>query len=77
MIFGGSSKKIAELEEKIKQLEEENQRYKEALEFYASQKTWGEGHKYRDPDDATIFQDSATSAQVDGGIVAMKALKGG
>ncbi len=77
MIFGGDSKKVAELEGKIKQLEEENQRYREALEFYATSKNWSEGHKYRDQDDATVFQDSAPSAQVDSGIVAMKALKGG
>lgn len=74
MIFGGGDSK---LEARIKELEAENQRYREALEFYADPKHWTEGHKYRDADEATIFEDSdSTSASVDMGATALRALKG-
>jgi len=73
MIFGGSDSK---LEERVKQLEDENKRLREALEFYANPNSWKEGHKYRDADEATIFEDTdATSAAVDMGAIALKALK--
>ncbi len=75
MIFGGSSD--SKLEARIKELEEENKRFREALEFYANPSHWTEGHKYRDADEATIFEDSdSTSASVDMGSTALKALKG-
>jgi hypothetical protein len=73
MIFGGSDSK---LEERVKELEEENQRLREALEFYANPKHWSEGHKFRDADEATIFEDKdQVSAVVDMGSVALRALK--
>jgi len=77
MIFGGKSGgDTAELEAKIKELEAENQRIREALQFYADPKHWTEGHKYRDMDEATIYQEEDTSCDVDRGAVALKALKG-
>lgn len=73
MIFGGKDTK---LEARVKQLEEENKKLREALEFYANPKHWSEGHKYRDADDATIFEDTGvTSASADMGATALKALK--
>lgn len=73
MFFGRSSNT---LKARIKELEEENNRLREALKFYADPKNWSEGHKYRDADDATIFQDSGeTSASVDMGAIALRALK--
>lgn len=77
MIFGSKSDdKVSELEARISKLEAENARFRKALEFYADPKLWTEGHKYRDADDATIFQDESTSADIDGGVIALKALKG-
>ena len=74
MIFGGGDEK---LEQRIKELEAENQRLREALEFYADPKHWSEGHKYRDADEATIFEDKEqVSAMVDMGATALRALKG-
>jgi len=74
MIFGGGSDK--KLEARVKELEEENQRLKEALEFYANPKVWSQGHKYRDADEATIFEDAGEiSAMKDMGGVALRALK--
>ena len=71
MIFGGGDSK-----DRVKQLEEENQRLREALEFYANPKHWSEGHKFRDADEATIFEDKdQVSAVVDMGAVALRALK--
>ena len=73
MFFGRSDSK---LKARIKELEDENNRLREALQFYADPKSWSEGHKYRDADDATIFQDTgATSASVDMGKIALRALK--
>lgn len=73
MIFGGGDSK---LEARVKELEEENQRLREALEFYANPKNWSEGHKYRDQDEATIFEDKdQVSAMVDMGATALRALK--
>ncbi len=73
MIFGGGDSK---LEARIKELEEENKRYREALQFYADPKHWTEGHKFRDADEATIFEDTdSTSASVDMGATALRALK--
>lgn len=72
MIFGGDSK----LEQRIKELEEENQRLRKALEFYADPKQWAEGHKYRDADEATIFEDKdQVSVMADMGATALRALK--
>ena len=79
MIFGSKNddNKVAELEARIKELETENQRFREALEVYAKPDFWKEGHKFRDADEATIFEDTAeTGASVDRGMTAMKALKG-
>ena len=74
MIFGGGDDKLAQ---RVKELEEENQRLREALEFYADPKHWSEGHKYRDADEATIFEDKdQVSAVVDMGATALRALKG-
>lgn len=73
MIFGSKNSS----EERIKELEAENKRLREALEFYANPKHWSEGHKYRDADEATIYEDtSVTSATADMGAIALKALKG-
>ena len=46
----------------LTRLQKENRVLREALAFYASEKNWEAGHKYRDPDDATIFVDTAESA---------------
>jgi len=74
MIFGGGGDD--KLQARVKELEEENQRLKEALEFYANPKHWSEGHKFRDADEATIFEDTdQVSAVVDMGAVALRALK--
>lgn len=74
MIFGGGDDK---LQQRVKELEEENQKLREALEFYANPKHWSEGHKYRDADDATIFEDKdQISIMADMGATALKALKG-
>lgn len=74
MIFGSSD---STLEARIKELEEENRQFCEALEFYPSPKNWSEGHKYHDADEATIFEDiDSTSASVDMGATALRALKG-
>ncbi len=71
MIFGGGSDGG-----RTKELEAENKRLREALEFYANPKHWSEGHKFRDADDATIFEDTGeTSASADMGAVALRALK--
>ena len=71
MFFGNSK-----LKAHIAKLERENKRLREALEFYADPQNWSEGHKYRDADDATIFQDSGTtSVSVDMGATALRALK--
>jgi len=71
MIFGGGSNS-----ERIKELEAENKRLREALEFYANPKHWSEGHKFRDADEATIFEDtSQTSVSADMGAIAVQALK--
>jgi len=73
MIFGGGDSKLAD---RVKELEEENARLREALEFYANPKHWSEGHKFRDADEATIFEDKdQVSAMVDMGSVALRALK--
>lgn len=73
MIFGGSDSK---LEARVNELEEENKKLREALEFYANPKHWTEGHKFRDADEATIFEDKdSSSATADMGAVALKALK--
>jgi hypothetical protein len=74
MIFGGGGD--SKLEARVKELEEENQRLREALEFYADPKHWSEGHKYRDADEATIFEDKGqVSAVLDMGATALRALK--
>ncbi len=73
MFFGSRNSK---LKARIQELEEENNRLREALRFYADPKNWNEGHKYRDADDATIFQDAGTtSVSVDMGATALRALK--
>lgn len=77
MIFGKSDDNRAkELEDRIAALEAENQKLRQALEFYANPKHWTEGHKFRDADQATIFQDKTPSVQMDMGATALKALKG-
>ena len=74
MIFGGGGD--SKLQARVQELEEENQRLREALEFYANPKNWAEGHKYRDADEATIFEDKdQVSAMVDMGATALRALK--
>ena len=76
MIFGKSSGDSGELSEKLEQSEKQNKIMREALEFYANMETWSEGHKYRDPDDATIFTDgSESAATIDKGARAHKALE--
>jgi len=70
---GGGTEK---LEARIRKLEEENRRLREALEFYADGGHWQAGHKYRDADDITIFTDAdSSSAESDGGVRARHALK--
>ena len=77
MIFGGKGD-TGKLEARIKELEAENARFRRALEFYADPDNWQHGHKYKDLDDATIFQDSdASGVDVDHGVKALEALKGG
>ncbi len=78
MFFKKSAEgKVAELEARIKALEEENQRLRTALEFYADKDNWTGSHKYRDLDDATIFTEAGTnSIEVDQGAKAARALKG-
>ena len=74
MIFGGGGD--SKLEARIEELEEENARLREALEFYANPKIWTEGHKYRDADEATIFEDAdEISVMKDMGATALRALK--
>ena len=73
--FGGG-KKVTELEERVAELEAENARFKKALEFYGNVNNWNQGHKYRDSDNATIFQEEDSSVAVDKGSVALKALSG-
>ena len=56
------------LEAKIKDLQEQNETMRSALEFYADVKNWEGGHKYTDDDEATIFTDGSESgATVDKG----------
>ena len=74
MIFGGGGD--SKLQARVDELEEENARLREALEFYANPKNWTEGHKYRDADEATIFEDAdEVSALKDMGATALRALK--
>ena len=75
MIFGAGKGDVAELKEQVAKLTEENKRLRAALEFYANPKHWSEGHKYRDPDEATIYQEDESSVQLDKGMVAQKALE--
>ncbi len=76
MIFGGKGD-TAKLEARIKELEAENAKFREALEFYANPENWAGGHKYKDLDDATIFKDEGSSGvDVDHGVKALEALKG-
>lgn len=51
-----SNDKLDVLKARVAQLEAQNSRYREALEFYADELTWVKGgHKYRDADDVTVF----------------------
>jgi hypothetical protein len=78
MIFGGKgdSEKIGKLEARIEKLEAENKRLRDALGFYADPENWTQGHKYKDLDDATIFQDKdARGVDADHGGKAIQALK--
>lgn len=76
MIFGGKSDEIDELKQQVASLEEQNKKLREALEFYADTKSWEEGHKYRDADNATIFTDgSESAATIDKGAKAFRVLK--
>ncbi len=69
--------KVAMLKARIEELEAENQRLREALEFYADADNWEKSHKYRDADDATVFVDnSVTVIMDDRGRHAQQALKG-
>ena len=75
MIFGGGGGD-SKLQARVDELEEENQRLRKALEFYANPKSWTEGHKYRDADEATIFEDAdEVSVMKDMGATALRALK--
>lgn len=75
MIFGIKSDD-SKLKEKIERLEKENRIMRAALEFYADTKNWEAGYKYRDDDNATIFNDGVESgATVDKGSKAFRALK--
>jgi hypothetical protein len=79
MIFGakGDREKIDRLEARIRELEAENRRFREALEFYADTENWKQGVKYKDLDDATIFKDETSrGVDEDHGIKANEALKG-
>jgi hypothetical protein len=71
-----SSGDTSALEAKIKDLQEQNETMRSALEFYADVENWGGGHKYTDDDDATIFTDGSESgATVDKGNRALRVLK--
>ena len=75
MIFGIKSED-SKLKEKVEKLEKENRIMRAALEFYADAKNWEAGYKYRDDDNATIFNDGVESgATVDKGSKAFRALK--
>ncbi len=80
MVFGifgrKSAMQIAELEARVKRLEKQRAIMRSALEFYADNKSWKNGYKYTDSDDATIFTDGSESGiTVDKGARAMAALR--
>jgi len=68
---------VAKLQARIGELEEQNRRYREALEFYANPDHWVKGYKYRDASDTTVFTDSDDSGvEADKGLKARSAIKG-
>ncbi len=72
---GALKQQLSQLKGQNTKLIEHNKMMIAALEFYADKKSWEEGHKYRDDDDATIFADNSESAiTADKGIVAQRAL---
>ncbi len=79
MLFGkkgDSNNDLEGLKKQLVELQRQNKIMREALEFYSDPKTWQQGHKYVDADNATIFTDgSDCSAIVDKGAQAYRALE--
>lgn len=70
------NRKIEVLRIFIEELEEKNQRYRNALEFYANASNWEEAYKYRGADDVTVFADKdSTAITEDRGLIAKQALR--
>ena len=68
--------KIEVLKVLLEELEEKNQRYRTALEFYANDSSWKEAYKYRGADDVTVFADKeSTAITEDRGLIAKQALR--
>lgn len=69
------NRKIEDLRVLVEELEEKNQRYRAALEFYANDSSWEEAFKYRGADDVTVFADKkSTAITEDRGLIAKQVL---
>ena len=76
MIFGKKGSESTGGGGDVAELEKQNKIMREALEFYSDPRTWEDGHKYLDADNATIFTDgSESAATIDKGAKAHRALE--